>query len=367
MIDRWLIARGARTYLRVALPQFGRVTIGSAPECDVRICEDGVASEHLLLVVDHGLGVQRPDGTRKELALGERLEVGSATLELGRGEEQSAERHDASSAPSLIMSDPAMALAGQQIDQAAALATAVLVIGETGTGKNLVAEAIHARSPRAKYALRTVAGSEVEALESIAKEAKGGTIVVDEIGGLDPRLQLAWRHLIERPPLDVRLIFLSNHELAQEVEAGSLRKDLYFWLKRFVIALPPLRARARDILPLAERFLARIGPTLELSDEARAQLTSYAWPGNVRELEHVLERAVLRADGDRIEAVDLPSGGRERVATNLRDELATYEKERILAALEASETQAEAAKTLGIPLRTLAYRMEVLGIRRRSK
>ena len=229
---------------------------------------------------------------------------------------------------------------------------AVLVTGETGTGKELVARAVHAASPRAgrplvavncgaipanlfeselfghkKGAFTGAAGDRVGRLEA----ADGSTLFLDEIGELPPAMQAALlRALQEREvmrvgddrarPVDFRLVCATNRDLEAEVAAGRFREDLLYRLREVTIELPPLRARGDDIVTLAEGFLAEaelaFGTTRHrLGAAARATLLAHDWPGNVRELRAVMRRAAVLADGVEVSAAELalPAPRRARV------------------------------------------------------
>jgi DNA-binding NtrC family response regulator len=219
----------------------------------------------------------------------------------------------------------------------------VLLEGETGVGKGVLARHIHALSPRAEGAFfslncgalpQTLLESELFGYEkgafsgAAAKKlgllelAAGGTLFLDEINSASPEAQTRLLQFIQEKrlfrlggvkpiPVDVRLIFASNRLLKDEVAAGRFREDLYFRIQVFPIPVPPLRQRREDIPALAEFLLVRhareIGrPMRAIAPEAVQRLTAYAWPGNVRELENVLQRAIVLARGDRLTLADLP-------------------------------------------------------------
>jgi len=229
------------------------------------------------------------------------------------------------------------------ITKAARTNITVSVSGETGTGKELVAQAIHAQSARAgqPFVAINMAAIPRELLESELfghekgaftgattrrigrfEEATGGTLFLDEIADLELVLQAKLlRVLQERAvtrvggtqpvPFDVRLVVATHRELAAEVAAGRFREDLYYRLLGLPIELPPLRQRGQDILLLAEAFACTFGklnklPARPFSAEARQRLLGYHFPGNVRELKAVVELAAVLADGAQIEAQDIP-------------------------------------------------------------
>ncbi|MFN8011691.1 MAG: sigma 54-interacting transcriptional regulator [Holophagaceae bacterium] len=229
---------------------------------------------------------------------------------------------------------PAMRAVVDQLRQVAPTRATVLLTGETGTGKEKVAQTLHHLSPRRdkpfiKVNCGALPASLIEselfghvkgaftgataARKGRFELADGGTLFLDEIGelplDLQPRLLRALQEGeidpvgAERPRrVDVRVLAATNRDLAEEVEAGRFRKDLYYRLNVFPIHLPPLRERPQDIRPLAEAFLERFGrqnrrPPLRLPKEVLRRLEGYAWPGNARELFNVLERAAILSTG----------------------------------------------------------------------
>ncbi len=215
----------------------------------------------------------------------------------------------------------------------------VCVFGETGTGKELVARAIHEQGARAQgpfVAVNCAAFSE-SLLESelfghergaftgalamhrgCFEQAQGGTLFLDEVGEMSPATQARLLRILQERTLrrvgstaevrvDVRIIAATHRDLMAEVKAGRFREDLYYRLMVYPVQVPPLRERPTDILPLVGHFLEKFGgPALLLADEAREALVRHCWPGNVRELQNVVQRAILSCDGTRIELADLP-------------------------------------------------------------
>jgi two-component system response regulator HydG len=275
--------------------------------------------------------------------------------------------------------------------------------GESGTGKELVARALHARGPRAggPFVAINCAAMPEQLLESelfghtrgaftdaradkkgLFVAADGGTVFLDEIGelplALQPKLLRALQERSVRPvggtaevPFDARVITATNRDLEAMIEGGRFREDLFFRVAVLQVRLPPLRARGRDVLLLAQHFLDRIAARAEkritrFSPEAAAKLLAYAWPGNVRELENCVERAVALANSDEVVVADLPERVRDYRPTHLvfSDEdptsfvtLDELEKRYALRVLESvSGNKSAAARILGIERKTL-YRM----------
>jgi DNA-binding NtrC family response regulator len=279
----------------------------------------------------------------------------------------------------------------------------VLVLGENGTGKGVVARMIHRRSQRAERALVKVnmggiADSVFEAemfghVRGAFTDAKsdrvgrfeaadGGTLFLDEIANIPFAQQGKLLRVVEDGELervgssrtikvDVRLIAATNADLAAEVAAGRFRKDLLFRLNTVEVHLPPLRERREDIALLAQAFLARSARRyqrlgLQLSASALRALEDYAWPGNVRELEHVMERAVLTANGAQIAQLDfsLPLAAPGGNVPNTRMTLDEAEQDMIRSALDrcAGNIQ-KTAEVLGLSRAALYRRLEKFGIR----
>jgi two-component system response regulator HydG len=264
----------------------------------------------------------------------------------------------------------------------------VLLMGESGTGKGLVARIIHYNSHRASGPFveancavysegilnSELFGHEKGAFTGALKEKKGrfeladgGSIFLDEIGDLTPATQLMLlRFLQERRfervggedtlHVDVRVIAATNKDLKEGMEKGSFRNDLFYRLNVIPLHIPPLRERAEDIpilgMEFLERFARKIGkPISGFSEEAIEVLARYSWPGNVRELENVIERTVVLAKGERIEAADLPTSLREASGTGGDGRLSLHEHERlyILRTLaECNWNKKLAASLLGI-------------------
>jgi DNA-binding NtrC family response regulator len=282
----------------------------------------------------------------------------------------------------------------------------VLVTGETGTGKEVIAGLIHGLSPRADGTFvkmncaalpDTLLESELFGHEKGAftgadrtrvgrfEQAHGGTLFLDEIGDMALATQAKLLRVLQdreftrlggtRPiRSDVRIVAATHRDLASEIRAGRFRDDLYFRLNVIQVALPPLRERPEDVEALAHYFTAHFArelgcPERALSRAAVERLRSHRWPGNVRELRNVIERAVLLADGRAIEVGDVdvndaPEPIAEPVGTNPRDlTMRDAERSLVLAALRRSGfVQKDAAALLGVSRRKLNYMVQRMGI-----
>jgi DNA-binding NtrC family response regulator len=298
----------------------------------------------------------------------------------------------------LVGQSPPMVAVYKQVARVATLDTTVLVLGETGTGKELVARALHYASPRAERPFvvvdctalpETLFESELfghergaftgadTARRGLLETAEGGTCLLDEIGDLSAALQAKLlRVLQERAirrvgghatiPIDVRVIAATNRDLTKQVADGAFRDDLYYRLNVVTITVPPLRERRDDIPLLAQHFLEKYAratgrPIQGLAPATVDTLLAWHWPGNVRELEHAIERAVALAASGLLLPDDLPpeirGGGRDRglpAGTMTLEALKRWYVARVLE--ETGGNKVRAAELLGIDRRTL-YRM----------
>ncbi len=297
----------------------------------------------------------------------------------------------------IIGESPAMKQALQLSAKVAATDTSVLLIGETGTGKEVFANAIHQSSGRSKESFIAVNCSAFsrEILESeifghkagsftgatkdkkgLFEEADGGTIFLDEIGEMDADLQSKLLRVLENgtflkvgesreTKVDVRIIAATNRNLEEEANKGNFRLDLYYRLSTFTISLPNLNERPRDIRLLADNFIDYFSVRLkrdrpEMDDSFMEALQSHEWKGNVRELRNVIERALIVNDGSTLTKADLPfhaSGGTAfHTSSMLLSDIEKYHINRVLQHTEGNKT--EAAKLLGIGLTTLYRKIE---------
>ncbi|ETW99625.1 MAG: hypothetical protein ETSY2_40545 [Candidatus Entotheonella gemina] len=273
--------------------------------------------------------------------------------------------------------------------------TTVLVQGETGTGKELVAQAVHFHSRRARGPLVKVNcaalsdtlleselfGHKKGAFTGAIQDRKGrfqladsGTLILDEISSMSLAGQAKLLRVLQEKELekvgdsrtvhiDVRVVAVSNADLAKAVETGSFREDLYYRLNTFPICLPPLRERKMDISLLARHFLRRYAlalnkPIDDINSDAMSLLMDYLWPGNVRELENTIEYAVILEEGQTLSASSLPNklSSRDEQTSSLRARLEFAERQIILEALSQSNwVKKRTAQMLGIDHRNLSY------------
>jgi DNA-binding NtrC family response regulator len=425
------------------IPLAGDVTIGRGSDAEVRITEPSLSRAHLRLqlteeavqVIDLGgangttlRGVPLPPHVPVQIVANEPIGAGDLTLviqEIGAIARPVAARPArpsgrlASDRPDPVVLEPAMRRLYELAARVARGTIPLLLIGETGTGKEVLAEFVHAASPRAGRPLvrincaalsDTLVESELFGHEKgaftgalreragLLETASGGTAFLDEIGELPLRTQAKLLRVLEEgtvlrvgasepTPIDVRFVAATNRDLEVEVEAGRFRRDLYFRLAAATLHLGPLRERCLEIEALAHRFAAQAARRLDrappsISEAALVALRAHGWPGNVRELRNVIERAVLLAESS-IDVEHLPDlMARPRAdhavattpvspaaeaagATTLAGELARIEKTKILDALErCGENQTRAAALLGMPRRTLIKRLREYGIKR---
>lgn len=292
--------------------------------------------------------------------------------------------------------------------RAARLASPVLILGETGTGKEMLAQAIHAASPRALAPFIAVnlaavpetlleaeffgvapgafTGADRRGRDGKLKLADGGTLFLDEVGDLSTALQAKLLRTLQEQEfeavgsnqltrVDVRVIAATSRDLEAMVAAGEFRADLYYRLNVITLHTPPLRERLDDIEPLVENLLEEIArrhgmPPCEIGPAALERLRRHQWPGNVRELSNVLERAVLMSDASVLEAADLervlpagralsPAAGAPAFAAAV----ASAEREAIRSALRSTQgNKSQAAKVLGISRAALYEKIAALGL-----
>lgn len=305
----------------------------------------------------------------------------------------------------LIGESASMQQVRAMIDKLARSQAPVYISGESGSGKELAARLVHARSARGGNAFVPVncgaipenlmeseffgyrkgafTGADSER-EGFFQAANGGTLFLDEVADLPLAMQVKLLRAIQEKrvrkvgsvtedPVDVRIICATHRNLRECVDKGAFRQDLYYRLNVIELRMPPLRERVEDIEPLVAAVLARLFGDMppRLSADAIKALQQYAFPGNVRELENILERATALCSGDVIEADDLhlepeDMGGVEsagRGSETLDDYLNRIERQAILEALQKTDgNRTAAARLLGVTFRSMRYRLERLGI-----
>ncbi|MBI2376140.1 MAG: sigma 54-dependent Fis family transcriptional regulator [Deltaproteobacteria bacterium] len=323
---------------------FESMTVGTAPQNDLVLSDETVSRFHLeierrgdrIYVKDHG----STNGTaiggafleRARVLPGTVLKLGRTALRVGDGETVTMELFGGDRLDGLLGGTASMRQVMARVERAAHSNASVLILGETGSGKEVVARAIHARSPRAAGAFETVdCGSMLPTL--IASElfghekgaftgaerqhigaferANGGTLFLDEIGELPANLQTALLGALERRAfrrvggtqtvsVDVRVVCATNRDLRSEVNADNFRQDLYYRIAVILLKLPPLRERKEDIPVLAEHFARAagyVGPFSAILPQAAMDgLLAHHWPGNVRELRNVIEAAIVMGE-----------------------------------------------------------------------
>jgi two-component system, NtrC family, response regulator AtoC len=410
------------------LPVRGDVRIGRAADNDVRIDDSSISRYHAVLRMNDGLVVEdlggqngtylraRPaggaDGATEDVrrlarraaavGVGDSLVMGTACMVV---------RHQPTLAPrgrGVVVRSAAMKALYEQAALAARSKISVLLLGETGVGKDVLARSIHEMSPRsnapfngincaavAESLLETeLFGCEkgaftgaVQARAGLLESAHPGTVFLDEIGEMPLATQAKLLRAIEERAvtrvgstrareIDVRFIAATNRDLEAAVGREAFRRDLYFRLNGIALVVPPLRERRDEIEPLTRVFLeacardlSRASPP-ELSEQALALLMTFAWPGNVRELRNVIERACVLCTGSTIGVEHLPATivhgdapkRREPPARKASDPLAIEQ-----ALEQCAGNQTRAAKLLGISRRTLITRLAELGIERPRK
>jgi len=310
---------------------------------------------------------------------------------------------------SVVVADPAMQKVFRLARRLGQAPTTVLVAGETGTGKEVVAEQIHRWSARATgpFVRLNCASLAENLLESelfghekgaftgadkrkigFVEAAIGGTLLLDEIGEMPLPLQAKLLRVIETKkvvriggtaevPVDVRFLCATHRNLKHEVSAGTFREDLYYRISTFTLQIPPLRERPAEITLLAELFASHVAQRMgvaapKIALDASEALLKHAWPGNVRELRNAIEHAVVMAEDGTVRAEHLPESVLRpsepmpiESARAMKEQFAEVERKNVEAALAAEGgNQTRAAKRLGITRRMLIYKMAKFGIRR---
>ena len=349
--ELWLVISSAAGVRAVPLPRQPKATIGRLHTCEVVIEDESVSRQHAaiyqgpngLYIEDLGsrnktkvMGRALGRGESAQLPPGSVVEIGYVTMfvQSGRPGVVRASNAPATAPPGPpstnaqpIILDPTMQRLYALLEVIAPSPLNVLVLGETGTGKEVFAEAIHVGSRRAtapflRVNCAALSGSLLEselfghekgaftgslgAKAGLFESADGGTVFLDEVGELPIETQAKLLRVIERGEVirlgsvqprrvDVRYVAATNRDIQQFIAEGRFRSDLFFRLNGFSVTIPPLRKRTREIVPLARHFLTRAaqGRPFQILPEAQQALESYPWPGNVRELKNVLERALV--------------------------------------------------------------------------
>ncbi len=426
------------------LPEEGTLTLGRAPDASIRVDDSSVSRLHARLHVGAVIRVEdlgSANGTRvggvrlrpnqpTPVPPGQVVEIGSSWMMVanaplsgsitttGVQEPIPAQPTEASDdKDGLVVLDEVMRNLERIVERAAIADISILVLGETGVGKEVLARRIHALSPRADkpFVGLNCAALAASLLESelfghekgaftgaaqakpgLLETADGGTVLLDEVGEMPLAVQVKLLRVLEerqvlriggtRPrPIDVRVLSATNRNLEAEIASGSFRRDLFFRLNSITIEIPPLRQRLSEIEPLARRFANMAAqrlrlPPPEIDAEVLVRLRRYQWPGNIRQLRNVMERAVVLAEGARITADLLPAdtyvGPVPKPAASVAPSPPTAaagddvddERQRILAALDrCAGNQTRAAELLGISRRTLVSRMAEYNLPRPRK
>lgn len=387
------------------------LAIGSRPDSDLRLEDPTVSRKHAeILRTAEGFLLQDVGSTngtflngvkvdRAYLRDGAVITVGETSMVFATGREGGlrGSREPAVFGQMVAVSEP-MLKAFALLEGLAASSITVLIEGETGTGKELAARAVHDRSPRAKgpfviFDCSTVPSqlmeSELfghtkgaftgasEARPGAVEEAEGGTLFLDEVGELPMDLQPKLLRLLDlkefkrvgtsdRKTADVRFVAATNVDLEKQTRKDLFRRDLYFRISAARVTLLPLRERTEDIPVLARYFLETInqeqGKNLALRKDALGALSKHQWPGNIRELKNLLETASALSRGDAISAKDLPFGSAEKKSSG-DGSLAGAEEQAIREALEkVGGNRRKAARQLGIAPSTLYAKMRKFGI-----
>jgi formate hydrogenlyase transcriptional activator len=394
--EAMLAATGIRAYASVPLVVRG-VRIGAAVFTRIEPVAFSPAQLAILKAASRALAVAVANALANDEIRRLRDELAAENLEL------KAQLGHAPWFEDIVGGSAAMRAVLDRVEQVGPTDATVLITGETGTGKELIARAIHRRSRRAKGPFvkvncaaipETLLASElfghergaftgaIERRRGRFEQAHGGTIFLDEIGELPPAMQVTILRVLQEREferlggvqtvhVDVRIVTATNRDLAADVQSGRFRSDLYYRLNVFPVHVPPLRERPDDVAPLVAAFASkygeRMGRTVARVDaRALRALTAYHWPGNVRELENVIERAVILSRGGtlRIDRDALPGAGAS--APLLADRLQASEREAIETALAAARGRVSgpdgAARRLGLPASTLEFRIRKIGI-----
>jgi two-component system response regulator AtoC len=343
-----------------ALREAGTLTIGRSSNCDIEVDDHSISRRHAILSIGETMTIEdlgSANGTfvrgnrvvfghPTAIAVDELVRLGNASILLQRrlppAEPPVATDRPTTAGADVVVSDARMRSLHRLVEQVAGSNICVLLLGETGVGKEVFARALHRASPRATGPFvevncaaltETLLESElfghekgaftnaVSAKPGLLELAHGGTVLLDEIGDMPLSTQVKLLRVIEDSQLrrvgglkprtiNVRFVAATNSDIERQVERGAFRRDLFFRLNGFTITIPPLRERPAELEPLARAFISRAGmhnggPRPALAPDALERLRSHTWPGNIRELKNVIERAVLLCGGGPIHAEHL--------------------------------------------------------------
>ncbi len=423
---RLLVEEPGRPPRVVVLPSGAEVRVGRAPHLEVSLDDARVSRVHAVISYDGRAVHVRDEGSSngtfvgttrvagiQPVAPGSMIQIGKTRIALvaGAGDPIRPETHGPvvgtiASGNDVVAVDPATVSLFALVRRLAASDLPVLIQGETGSGKEVVARALHRHSRRAGNSFlgincatltEALAASELFGHErgsftgadvrktGLFESADGGTLLLDEVGELSPTNQARLlRALQERAitrvgstkpiPVDVRVVAATNRDLLVDVANGRFREDLYFRLNGMTLTVPPLRLRPRDIVPMAEKLLRERGGGWRLGPGVAGMLQAYRWPGNARELRNAIECAIALAEGNELRVEHLPPALRgdsevrnlHTTTLPLRSKVDEVERGAILAALEAAGwNQSRAAQDLGVSRRGLIYKMERYGLKAR--
>ena len=441
---RLLLFWGNNHSIVVDAPRSGAIVIGRSGKCDISIDDASISRQHAVIhagaqlrIEDLGSSngtwvgsVRLEAGQSAPFGQGVLVTLGSVLLVLQAGRDVAAtpgavadeatRAVDVELGAGVVVADPRMTRLYELVTHVARSTISVVLLGETGVGKEVVADTLHRNSARAKgpfvrlncaalpealleselfgYERGAFTGA-VQSKSGLLEAGHEGTVFLDEIGDMPMATQTKVLRAIEsrelmrlgglKPrPIDVRFVSATHRDLDALVASGSFREDLYFRLNGIALAIPPLRERPSEIPLLARAFAAKAcrdagRPVVELAADALGALGRHPWPGNVRELRNVIERAVVLCRegpigkelitlGPLSERASLPARAADpnqpRAAPSvgtLPGEIADLEKRRIVEALQtAAGNQTEAAKLLGISRRTLLHRLDAFGLPR---
>jgi two-component system nitrogen regulation response regulator NtrX len=337
--DRVLLVIDGAALQVVPLPGAGTLTIGRSSKCNVVIDSGSVSRHHANLVIGPQIeiedvgssngttvdGVRLPAEKKTALTIGVPFLVGAVTLMV---QTRAGSRREVASKSSQL------AALEQSASRIAIGKLPVLIVGETGVGKERFAERIHEMSPRRPASFVRINctaiseplleaelfGNDATSKPGMLEAADGGTAFLSDVDQLPQALQQKLLRVVEdaavrrtggaKPrAVDIRFISSTSKDLSAEVEANRFRRDLYFRLAGATFTLPPLRDRKDEVIPLAEQFIASaagpLGRSFVLSDDAKQWLSSHDWPGNIRELRNAVERALILASGKTVTAADI--------------------------------------------------------------